>query len=574
MEFGKIYFARIAQWDDQHTLQAEDLTIFGVNFTHFDGEAATVDLECFYPESGLLSGPRFGVLSIEIDGVETVLARGQIVGHPVALPGEVVTVEMLCRRPDHTQQIDELYAVYDAQIPSELADDTMKRRSEPFVSAKPYIDPVTLSADWSSIAGVTSFDRTLVGENGTGEISDILEMGVLITDAPATEVEIVAEAYFVEERMREIDLFEMPVDGTSLTTLTPEALSQALQSPIIDGGGFEFLEASLQTTKMRDLNIVTSKRQVDPFTCVVTPATVEQIPVHRIDNGTLNVLAFAEQPRREVLKFRMKPMIQDIGGGEVVTEHVTIANIGNRIRKFVPYSFKDAQGNLTQKAKKLAARRKIWFDESGTFRPENQDILHTLAFRAAKILNERSHCVELTLNVRLQAAIGLSLKDRLRVVDSRLNGGQAMGKITSISYSINSSEEATVTISCPISAPAEARTADYRFSYWFDHDGDEDQPPAAQAVDALRNGSVNAHNFFVEDFRLENLEADQMQNLANHTEENVNATALPDPLSEVPPTGFTVDLAEANPIDLEELGDHEVRLMPAELRLPQGIVLS
>lgn len=333
MEFGKIYFSRVANILDPKTPRAEDLLVFGVVFEHFNGEAATVRLECLYPQTGLLSGPRFGVLSIDVDGVETEIARGQIVGHPVALPGQPVSVELLCRRPDHDAQIDALYLPFDNIIPSELADTAVKRRSEPYVSATPYIDPVSLEAELNTIAGLTNYDKILVGENFASEPSQILSMNVSITNPPPKEVEFIVDAFWTEERIREVDLFSTPANAV---TLTPNALRSSLQSPVIDGSGFQFLEASLTTTPLIAADVVVSERKVDPFTCIVTPAVQERIMAHRIDNGTLNVLASAEQPRREILKFRMIPLIQDIGGGTVITENISLGNIDARQSYFDP----------------------------------------------------------------------------------------------------------------------------------------------------------------------------------------------------------------------------------------------
>lgn len=572
MKFGKIYFARVENWDDIAPAGAEDLVIFNVNFSHSDKEAATVDIECEYPQTGLMFGPRFGVLSIEVDGVETEIARGQIVGHPVALPGQIVTVELICRRPDHSDQIDAIYEEYDITIPPELADETVARRSEPYVSGYPYIDPVTLDASFAWIAGVTSTDGVIVGENGSGDVSDVFDMKMSITDTPATEVEITAETFFVEERMREIDLFDDRDGQFQAMTMTPNSLRTSLQSPVIDGSGYEFLEGSLSTTLINTLRVKTEERQVDPWTCAVTPAEWSDVGIYRIDSGALNILAFAEQPRREILKFRMVPQTQDIGGGEVVTENLTISNVTSRMEDWIPYSFKDAEGNTTIKSKKLVARRRFWFDGNGEFCPENQDILYPIAYRAAKILNERAHCVDLTMSVRLSAVFGRTLKDRITISDIRLTGGYATGRIKSINYQIGSSEVAEIVLSCPITDPNNQRSADFYFNFSFEHDGDEDTVPASPAVDALRNGG--AESFFIDEFKMENLSADQAIALTGYAEGNPDAEAISDPMSVVPPTSFTVDLAEAEPVPIDDLGDHEVRLKAATLYLPHGIVLS
>lgn len=204
----------------------------------------------------------------------------------------------------------------------------------------------------------------------------------------------------------------------------------------------------------------------------------------------------------------------------------------------------------------------------------NTDLIEALSFRAAKRLIEASHCVELTIRTTLDAAFGITLKNRVLISDVRLNGGFAIGKVNSIQYEIGSSQEAEITLLCPITDPNFQRTADFFFEYFFGHDGPEDQVPPAPAVDALRGGNITAKAFFVDRFQIENLAAEQLAAIADHVSTNPNAIPLPDPFSAIPETSFVVDLADAEPVDLDELGDHEVRLLPAYLYLPFGILLA
>lgn len=581
-KFGELFVRRIAAHDAPRPTGPSDLTVFSVAFEHRFGEAATVDVECLYPETGLLSGPRWAVVSVEVDGVEHELARGQIVGHPVALPGEPVALELICRRPDHVDQVDEIYAPFDVQVPPPVIPANRRRRAADFLPVDPYIDPVSLEASLDSVTGDLPPVRDLVGYQGGDGTGDILSFDMQITETPATEVQVEAECYFTERRARVLNLFRP--EGGPWDTLTPNALRDSMRQPVLDGPGYQFLYSELETDVVTTFGVLAEAEYTDPETCVVTPALIEDVPLNRITGGRMDFLVTAEQPRRERLRVRIQPVLQDIGGGEVVKESVSLGNVENYLLTNTPYSFRTDSGFVTTKVARTVEKSAAFTGSGGAgvrlVNAELLDVVTALYARAATIATRRAHCVELALELPASAVLGLTLKDRVRVLDSRLTGGVATGKITGISLNFGSSEVAQLTVSCPISDPAftvppgavEGPQVVIEPTY---HASLASDPPMTTIMSAL-SVSPPLVSEIVEEFVFESVAQDQIAEIASGVvgEFNPEPAELPDPLSRVTTTTYRIELVDGDPLAADELGLYSVTLDPGQVYLPEGIVIS
>lgn len=219
-EIGKIFTSRVSGPDEPATPGAEDLRVYDLRFQHTVGEAATLEVECEYPAAGLIGGPRWLIVSVEVDGVEEELARGEILGSVIGLPGEIVNVEVVCRRPDHKTKIDSLYAQHPYQVPHEIEPRGRPRRAKKFLSVDPYIDPVTLDPELDPVAGSAAPVKTIRGDSAS-DASDVIEMRMDITDMPAGLVEAIGEISFSESRSRVADLFTSSHTGQPQNGLIP-----------------------------------------------------------------------------------------------------------------------------------------------------------------------------------------------------------------------------------------------------------------------------------------------------------------------------------------------------------------
>lgn len=582
MQFGKIFTSRVSTHNAPPTLGAEDLTVFDMRFSHIAGEAATLEIDCIYPKSGLLSGPRWLVVSIEVDGVETEFARGEIVGHPVALPGEPVTVEIVCRKPDHTDEIDALFDAFDEQIPGAVVPTGRRRRAEDFLASDPYVDPVTLSATLDPVTGSAEPVRDLVGLSG-GDLGDVIDMQISISETPVTRVEIDCEAYFMERRARVVDLFA-PGPGPH-ETLTPNALVDSMKSPAVDGSGFKFLGASLQTSESRQIYTLKKHEEVDPDTCVKTPPAFEEVPVHKVDGGRMDFLVTVEQPRRERITLVLDPLIQDIGGGEVVKESYSLGNVESSLATSTPYSFETESGFVTTKFARTIERDSAFTGGSGGARFVSlaaTPILQALYARAADIAVRRAHCVELRLTAPASSAFGLTLRDRVRVIDNRFTGGAAVGKISSLEFNFGSSETAEISVSCPISRPNEPEPAPSQQlngalaqlapSLTLETIGG---PPDSYTMNAIQRNPTLASDF-IEGLTFENMATEQEAELSDFIVQqgNTNLQETDAPLERVRRSSLRIDLKDTDAQGTVDFGTYSTRLTPGALTLAKGILLS
>ena len=582
--FGKLFVRRIGTHDAPRPTGPSDLEALSVSLSQTQGEAATVDVECLYPATGLLSGPRWAVVSVDVDGVEQELARGELVGHPVSFPGERVTVELLCRKPDFKAEVSALFAQYDGFLPVEYEPLDRDRRTEPFLPWHVHVDPVTLNAELVPYGGASAPSRTLYGE-GSAQ-SDVLSMALAVTKTPASAVRVRVEAEFVEERVQLVDLWD---PTGNVDTLTPNALRAAVQNLNVDGPGLQILASELELAHIAEQVVRVQDGEVDPTTCLKTPNVTATVDTHRVTDGRISALARAEQPRREVLTLTLVPQQQDLGGSELVEDVLVLGPLEERMRKTVVTQYFNGDGNLRAITARAAPRDslfvkrsepvvgQLWDPNVRVFDAEFADDLVQAAFyRAVKIALERAHCVELDLEVPASAAFGLSVRDRVAVADARFTTGLAVGKVKSISLTFGGSETARLVLECPISSPSSWREAGgWNFTYPYDLQ-DSTVAPALPPVMAAMRSNLSLKPFLVENFEVIDGAVEQLAALAPHLETAAEPvpTGGSDPLTLVPQTRVEVTLAPMDPVPPEELAAYEPVLQPGVLFMQRGVVLS
>lgn len=568
-EFGKLRFTRSD-------------TVFSVVFDQSAGAAATLVIDCLYPPGGFLGADRYAEVFIEVDGVEEMLARGYIAGHPWAMPGERVQVEMICRNADYVEKFDAIFAPFDASTPECLAPLGRTRRSEDFIPYHKHVDPVTLAEELVLIGGSAPPVRTLTGAVDGYQGAEILSVQHNITKTPVSMIEFEVEAFFVERRVGVADLWQPDQSQTPVMTATPNALYDALRNLTLDGGGVTPLSSDLQTFQNNTVEVMLEEGGSDPATCLKYPPKLADVGVHMVSSASLEVLLDAEQPRREKLIFRMIPEVQQFGEMEVLRESISLGPVEDLMTRSVGYSY-HVDGNWRLSRQSVVATNSFFTEynaEQGVrqYDPDMDMVINSLGYYASRLALERSHCVELTIETTLSAAYGLTPRDRIVIADQRLAGGYTMGKIVGINLNIGSSEKATLTVECPISKPGENYPGGgFTFNYFYALDQiGVGGPPSSPIVDLMRTSSsagMIGQNI-IANFDLYNAYDVQSVKINESATNNINAVANPDIIGSLDKTGVEIELVDLEAIPVEDLGVYEIRTQPATMKMQQGITLS
>lgn len=566
---GKVFFARVASATtpfDPEAHAVEELTIFSASVSQGRQEAAIVTIECEYPEGGLFGGPRWGMLSAEIDGTVMLLARGEIVVFPMALAGQTVRIEMICRRSDHTAAVDALFASRNPEVPSELVDIEVERRTEGWILDEVYHDPQTLTPSLQPIAGNEAPLNIVFGEGSESGTSNVLSIRAEITDAPPSFAELELEAYLEQRRYAVFNAAGRfgAVEGALRRTLTPNALRDAITSASTDGG-YEILSGNLETSLHQTHEVYISEKVVDPTSCVITQkAGKAEVDEYSIDSLEIDTLVQAVQPRREYLKVRVTPELQALGGESDITETLYMSDADARAQSIQVLSYNPGNGVGVRQFSKRGVSASL-FSSGGAFRESCSDIVAALATRAARQLIEAAHCVELTIATTAETAMSVTLKDRVRINDVRLPAGYAIGKVVGIDYTLSETDSGQIMLACPISADATGRNEVELVMPAPDIDITSPIVTTATMA-ALISGDPYT---MTTSFALSDTAEDQLTPISGTTEEIV----IEDPESRIPKTGIEIEFRDLQPMDADDVEPTRMAYAPITLRLPEGIQL-
>lgn len=296
--------------------------------------------------------------------------------------------------------------------------------------------------------------------------------------------------------------------------------------------------------------------------------------VHEVTGISLPHIVSLEQPRIERASAVVRPKIQAFGGAEVVQEIIQIGDITGRIAGTSVSSYGDAQ-NPTVTTQRVVGEESAFttLDQFGRdLKGSMSDIFQALFKRAETIAIRRSHCVEITLTVPAGAALGLSLRDRVKLADRRLAGGELVGKITGLEISFGASETATITLSCPISETGSTRDTAQLGGAVSLHDG----TGSPSTTDAMQAMAGNGDAALVTSVTVSGAADEQLAEIAPNVIESSNPDPSPNPdvIGSVTKTSVSIDLADLNELPAEELGTYEVLLSRRDLELPKGVNLS
>lgn len=584
---GKIFFARVDVAGvafSPVTHAREDLVVFSASISQVRGDAASITIEYLRPDGGLRAGPRWGILSAEIGGVVKELARGEIKVTPLALIGKTMTVELVCRAAKASMLVDDLFRSQDHLVPRHVDPTDDARRSEPYLLSDVYHDPRTLVPSLDPIAGSAAPVLTLHGAGADPDVATILDLSISLTDAAVDEVTLTEITDFRQDLWRRVDLggaiSDVPL--AERATYTPEGLRSSVAGISMDGG-YELKGATVEYTPLVPLKVYTTARKVDPFTCIVRAADYVEYPLMKIDDLFLNTFINAVQDRRERLSVPIEVRVADIGGAVQLTESAALSDADSlaRISYSLNYSvyrpnplIPGAVLTTTYTTHRRGVADSIWMS-GGAMRATCIPSLTAMIRRAARVAVERAHCVQLTVSTHDIRALGITLKDRVRIVDARLTGGQAVGKVVGLGIEIGTSAITTITLACPVSDPDDLSAADGTgpdglaelvISTAFES---ADPTPYTEALNAVSSGVAGG---LVESMALVDGVVEQTA-ACGGTGDGPDDIQIEDPELKMPVSGLSMTLRDLSPVSIDELGIRDLLLQPTILRLPEGITI-
>lgn len=570
-----------------------DHVVIGAAFSQTRGQAGAINAKILYPEGGLLAGPRWGILSVEVDGVVKQVARGELVGFPLSLAGSEIDIELACKGPTASQQADAAFASVSHMVPDHVEPSNHPRRAEPYILADAYLDPRSLDVTLDPIAGSAAPALTLYGEGADPDVSTILSIDIEIADSPVDEVLLTETTDFAEHVFNAVDLGDalVSIPADKRATFTPIALEDSVSKITLDGG-YQMLSSSIEySIHAEKLKVYTKKKRVDPFTCIITPAEFVEYPRNNISDLRINALVEAVQDRRETLRMPVRPAISHFGGSVQVTETSSLSNAGALAEtthsityqtKRTNYGIGGGQLTTTHWITRYGVAGSIW-RSGGAVRATCVPSLEAMARRAARVAVERAHCVELTIETIDPAALDLTLKDRVRIYDIRLPGGTAVGKVTTIEKNFNGAAAIVrMVLSCPVSDPDQLSTGLFGVNGLAEiivpSAFSSVMPiPYTNQMLAVIDGRAQ---YLVEHIELIDGIEEQLEEMGE-TDPRDHQIEIPE--SKMPETGIALRLADLSPASPDSLGPNPVNpadprgpifvLEPVIVRLPEGISL-
>lgn len=451
----RIYLFRTLDLDHDVSLfdAVTSRPVFEASFTHREEEAAVVTVD--YPLGNLGSfeaGLPYGILCGVTGQTMQILARGEVIGYPVGLAGDTVTVQVICRRPEHIEQVDEVWAEVSSFVPAALENTSAPRRAESYVPKIIYHDPVSLDPRLMPVEGEGD-PVVIYGEGAAMGTSHVLSIRSDVAEAPAASITLAADAVFDERKTDQID---MGVDYGA-NTATPKAFRQAMMSLSIQSPEFFLLRRTPVVAGFTGYPYTRKKATIDPITCLIRPKEVASASVITYDLP-LTTAVTVTQRRREAPEIEVTPLIWSLGGASHLHYDVPIYDPEDMGAHEVAYSYQTGQvkniaGNEVATVGVARFKNVTRTLFAGSEGPKNLEVLHALTGQAVKEAVIRAHCVRLMIDLTAEAMTGLRVGGRVRIFDMRLPGGRATGKIIALAQDWGSSSTGYIEVACPISDP-------------------------------------------------------------------------------------------------------------------------
>lgn len=462
MAVGKLYFAWVSADEvfNPATHAREDEDVFSIRITESEGEFALATVEIRNPRAGLLSPARLQrcFISAEIIGKTststTLLFAGRVVGIPVSLGRETCELEFIARPDD--------WSARQSTLLEEL-------KASPRHHAALVSDESDLTQVLEGFAGLPQWSRTtgavkLADIDATRQISGIYEttlfdltsaaledsLDVTVSGSPLSAVRVELDVSWTQSMpVLSVPLSADPGFGVSgfleglfggrPSTLTGEdfASSWPTQGSALDGGWSVLSSYLVGET---DGFVV---RQVDVAEAAPRAAWAEttypvEVPITRF-HGNLVLSGRYEQPRREVVSLTIEADVQPLvepPEPEVLQYSVDGAATAPESEKLVSTTYREYDAAtldyVTKQVSHRLSKGQLTYSAMSGNPAVIGPVLTAAVARAEARLRAAARCVEVSVDLTFEKALGLDTSSVVRLTDDRLPGGGATGKVTSV----------------------------------------------------------------------------------------------------------------------------------------------
>lgn len=456
-----------------------DLRVLSFSLQQSENSVATLDIVCQNPREGLLNPgrQRYVFFSKDIGSGPEELFFGRIVGLPSKMVNNKVALSFRAE-PEEFDEIKNDFADTLKQLPwyDRLWIDP-KDQSDPDTvlltrTANFHIDRVTheltISDNFAGEDGTVIFDETEVLRNSVDP-----QIGT-----PATSrVSVEAEVRWVQKASGILDISKQlaagfAASGTTIvgniSSYTIDVLIENWPLPGDDIGGGWSVEDSLvidgtnrwvspdeYTSKIITMyaaqNVFADSKILEQLedllgadispTVMVNDSTSVNIPLINI-KPTLIVRYRAERQRSEIIRFEIVCDVQDV-----------VSDPGGANVKQLSYASNDASENVdgSESAPEIPigdVRRAVYFPTD-----RGKQSFEYLLLRARKELLDNARAVTITFATRFNNIFDVSCRKNASIIDPRLPGGSAVGKIVSYSASLDGNVGLAlcfITIACSV----------------------------------------------------------------------------------------------------------------------------
>ena len=401
----------------------EDEQVLSFELAQEEGDFASLRLEVRNPRVGLLSinRKRWGWLSVSEGATLTPLFFGRLIGLPEEMNDEVVTISFIAK-PLNYQAAKA--AVADTMRQAQHFDPLFieqERRLEPdaVLEARPmvwHIDRVTHAVTASHV---------LTGEDGTLTFGDdVYADSVRCGYSGAPQRKVVIEA---QVRWTQYGYGTVPLSFAGIRTYTGDGLLSAWPKKGQRIGGGWIVAQAFAKDAWSKLNTETINDRDGVTKYILYKWTI---------SGNLDATYEAERSYTEVATFTLQSGLQEIVTEAGDEEVISLSVSGDADE---PVDAGDAMpiGDL---------RRRAYF----TTERGHASVAYLANIAAARLL-AAARCVEISFEVPFSHAASLSLRKSGSILDPRLPGGGATGKIKSYTIFANGSSGETgcrVTLGC------------------------------------------------------------------------------------------------------------------------------
>lgn len=436
-----------------------DLDILELTIDHREGEVALATIIVSNPRL-----PSWDQRHVYISDNTTLLFSGRLVGLPVKITNDLVSLELSSEPLDAEDQLQA------------LANDL---KHPPFWD-EAFVDPTEHNnpAEWLEARSVLfAWDRS----NGRVCVSDLFQgrktvdltnvffadsLKVSLAETPLSRINVHLTVEWIQEGLGEVSLgsrMAAAFPGGMINTLTPEALHATWpkEGQKLGRSGFWVIKSHLKEVTPPKTGILDIYPTLTPE--FLTWDESNQTPKKQRGkrcwmSGTLVLGWQYRQKRRETVQFTLSQITQVEG-----TIRPLVRTLNLRLQEIVP-----------------STKSTFFLTYRG-----RQAVEHALE-RARAHLAASARCLEIEVTLPFEAGFDLSMDHSVRLVDPRIPGGEVVGKVIAYQLRQNGMKAETwVRLAASVGGtPEQAPSLDYTLYVEADY-GDTTIPQYHQTISGL-----------------------------------------------------------------------------------------